>query len=341
LTGSGASAASPRPALLGLLLGAGLLGAILASVQGPALAQALARADAGWLAVVALVTLGSYGTRAWRLGALLRPLVDVPFRRLVTATYIGYMAGLVVPRSNEVIRPWLVARRHGASLGSVFASIVLERIVDVAIILGLFGAGLVLDGGRLDGDWSRRVWAASLVAAVVAAGVLVLLVALQARPEATTRGLTALVRPFAPRVAGLLAHAVASFTSGLGVLRAAPAHLASIALQSVLVWGFVALGVYASNRAFGIDLPWVSALVVLGFVVVGVTLPTPAGMGGFHAAYVVALTALYSVDRERAVAAALACHGVTSAAVLLVGLACLPAEGLTFREAIRGAPRPS
>jgi uncharacterized membrane protein YbhN (UPF0104 family) len=68
---------------------------------------------------------------------------------------------------------------------------------------------------------------------------------------------------------------------------------------------------------------------MLGFLTVGVAVPTPGMVGGFHAAYVVAL-GVFGVPRETATAAAVAAHALSNLPVLLMGLACLPGEGLTL-----------
>jgi len=326
-----------RRALLGAALGAALLAALFASLRGPALADVLRHAALGPLSVVVLVTFGAYGTRAWRFGFLLAPLARVPFRRLLAATYLGYMAGLFVPRVGELLRPWLVGRRHAIPTSAAFASIVLERVFDVVAVLALAGACLLQSGaGRhLDPEWRGRLLIGSLSAGLAALAALSTLVALHARPEPALRLLGVLLRAVPARLASAILTGVGSFVSGLAVLRASLVHLLVIAGQSLLVWTFIATGVYASNQAFGIELPFRAAFVVLAFVLVGVTVPTPGAVGGFHAAYVLALTGLYGVDRERAAAAALACHGLTSLAVLVVGLAFLPGEGLTFRQVTR------
>lgn len=294
-------------------------------------------ADPAALCLVVLASFGTYPTRAWRYGSLLAPLDRVPFRRLVSATYLGYTAGLFVPRVGEVLRPWLVTRGRELPLGAAFAGMVLERLVDVMAILTLTGIGLLAGGGfGLDAPWGSRLEVASLAAGLAALAVLALLMALNARPRQTLRALSACLRPLPDRAAAGIARSAESFLSGLAVLRAPPVHLLLIAGQSLVVWLFGAAGFHAANRAFGLELPFHAALVTLGFVVVGVTLPTPSGAGGFHAAYVLALTAVYGAEPERVAAAALACHGVTSLAVLAVGLAMLPGEGLRLRDLFRG-----
>jgi uncharacterized membrane protein YbhN (UPF0104 family) len=137
------------------------------------------------------------------------------------------------------------------------------------------------------------------------------------------------------KIGGALSRALHSFTSGLGVLQASPSHLAAIAGQSVLVWLLIALALHWSNRAFGIELPFHTAFLMLGFLTVGVAVPTPGMVGGFHYAYRVALTAVFGVDEATAVAAALASHALSNLPVLVLGLVFLGREGLSWGSVAR------
>ncbi len=138
-----------------------------------------------------------------------------------------------------------------------------------------------------------------------------------------------MLRPFPARFAGAVSRGVRSFGEGLAVLKASPSHLAAILGQSVVVWLLLALGIYWNNRAFGLDLPFHTAFLILAFLTVGVSIPTPGTVGGFHAFYRAALTEAYGVDNDVAAAAGIASHALGNLPVLLLGLAFLGREGLT------------
>ena len=104
----------------------------------PTLGRALAKADPLCLAGVVLAALITYLLRAWRWGYLLAPMARVPLGELFSATCIGFMTGLVVPRAGEIVRPYLVARRHPVSISAGFATIILERLFDLLTVLILF-----------------------------------------------------------------------------------------------------------------------------------------------------------------------------------------------------------
>jgi uncharacterized protein (TIRG00374 family) len=325
---------------LGASLGAALLAAIFADARGEVLLSTLAAADPRWLVLVALASFSAYGARAWRIGALLAPLSHIPYSRLLSATYVGYMAGLFVPRSGELLRPWLISRGRSLPAGAAFAAIVIERVLDAATVLALFGTSMLTGGGgqALDPTWRHRLQFGSGLVAALAIATLLALIVLQARPKWVLGTAARALAPLPHGLAEATMHGLRSFSSGLKVLRASPRHLALVACQSLLVWFCIASGAYASSRAFGIDISFQGAFVVLGFIMVGVSLPTPGAIGGFHAAFVLSLTLIHGVGREPAALAAVVCHGINQLCVLLVGLSLLTRAGLSLRGLSRAGP---
>lgn len=320
------------------MLGLALLAIFLRGVDARALAQAFQTADPLLLVGVAFVTVLTYLARSWRWGYLLSPVVRVPFGHLFSATAVGFMAGLVIPRAGEIVRPYLVARRHPISTAAAFASIILERLVDLITVIFLFGLYLYVlptPYSQTSGPLLGILKAGGGMAALGAVVVLGLLLALHLRAEKALAVADRLLRPLPARVARPVAAALRSFASGLAVLQASPTHLMAIAGQSVLVWLTIALGLYWNNLAFGLDLPFHATFLLLGFLTVGVAVPTPGMVGGFHEAYLLALTQAFGVDKQTAAAAGIAAHAFTNIPVLLLGLAFLGREGLSMGKVAR------
>ena len=61
---------------------------------------------------------------------------------------------------------------------------------------------------------------------------------------------------------------------------------------------------------------------------VGVAVPTPAGVGGYHAAYQLGATALYGAAVDQAVGAALVLHIFSFGPVTVLGLLFMAQDGL-------------
>lgn len=317
---------------LSLVLAVGLLFLFFRGVDWNAMGRALRAADPLFLCGVVLVTFVTYAARAWRWGFLLAPLARVPFRHLFSATFIGFMTGLIIPRAQEVVRPYLVARRHPVSTSAAFASIVLERLVDAITVLLLFALYLYVlptPEAQTRGPLIAALKVAGAGAGAFALVILGVLLAWHRHSGSAMRLADRLLRPFPARFAGALSRGVRAFGEGLAVLKASPSHLAAILGQSMVVWLLLALGVYWNNRAFGLQLPFHSAFLILAFLTVGVSIPTPGTVGGFHAFYRAALTQAYGVDNDVAAAAGIASHALSNLPVLVVGLIFLGREGLT------------
>lgn len=322
-----------RRLLLSGLLGAVLLVIFFKGMDWKAVGQAFRQADPLYMAGVVAATLVVYALRAWRWGYLLRPLADVPFGRLFSVTLLGFASGLVVPRAGEVLRPYLVARHHSLRTSAAFATIILERLVDLITVLTLFGLYLYvlpLPAAQQRGPFLTGVKVAGALAAVMAFVALGLLIVLHVAAGRILRVLDHVFSRLPRRVGPALSRALHSFGEGLAVLQAPGSHLMAMAGQSLLLWGAICLGIHWTNLAFGVHLPFHATFLIVGFLTVGVAVPTPGMVGGFHVAYLQALTQNFGVDASTAGAAGIASHALTNLPVLALGLFFLWREGLTF-----------
>src|SRR5262245_49938680 len=321
-----------RRLVLSALLGAALLYIFFKGMDWPAVGQAFRRADPVHMAGVVLVTVIVYLLRAWRWGYLLRPLAAVPFPRLFSTTVLGFAAGLAVPRAGEVLRPYLVARHHSLRTSAAFATIILERLVDLITVLLLFFLylyALPMPATQLQGPALGVIKAAGALAGLAALTVLVLLVALHVWAGRALAILDKVVFRLPRRVAEAVSHGLYNFAEGLAVLQAPGKHLLAIAGQVLLLWCTICLGIHWTNMAFGLTLPYHTSFLIVGFLTVGVAVPTPGMVGGFHLAYQQAL-AQFGIDTATASAAGIACHALSNLPVLVLGLVFLWREGLTI-----------
>ncbi len=108
----------------------------------------------------------TYIVRAWRWQALLQPIGHARFRTAFRTTVIGFAATFLLPaRVGEVLRPYLLARTEGLTFTATFATIIIERLLDVATVVFLFALALPIVGV----DVGTEVETASTLAAVGAA----------------------------------------------------------------------------------------------------------------------------------------------------------------------------
>ncbi len=295
------------------------------------------------LGVVGL-TGAAYWARAWRWGDLMQPIVVVPQRDLLSATVLAFASSLVVPRSGEILRPWLISRRHAITLSAGFATIVIERLVDLICVVLMFTAYLFVlprPASEVSTKWVESLQYGGVVAGAGALVLLAVLLAFHANAEGTVAGIERLFRHAPHWISSRVGSVLHSFSDGLAVLRAPWGHLGLIALQSVVVWLLTAASLHLVQVAFSIDLPFHSAFLIIAFLVVGESIPTPGLIGGFHAFYLLALVEVYGVDRTTAAAAGITAHALTNIPVLAAGAALLGRESLSMgkvAEAVRTEP---
>jgi uncharacterized membrane protein YbhN (UPF0104 family) len=177
-----------------------------------------------------------------------------------------------------------------------------------------------------------RVTFGGIVAAAAAVSASVLLFALAGHPERFGRLVLRIERVLPPSLARAVARFAETFAQGLAVLRR-PGHLAVALLLSFPLWISIAAGIWLTSRAFHITFPFGASFLVMTILVVGVAMPTPGAIGGFHAAYQIAVQMFFAAPTDRAVGGAIVLHAISFLPVTLLGVAFMIAEGLTLDSA--------
>lgn len=292
------------------------------------------RSASPWLLLASIACqVITYLARAWRWQALLAPVGLIRLRPLVRATVIGFAANALLPaRAGEFLRPYLLARREGISATAAFATIILERFLDLAVVVLLFGIFVVwADAATLSADprLFRAVETGGTLAALVAVGVLVAFTVLAGHPERLGQLTARLTRTLPDRLGRALSRAARTFAEGLAAMRR-PALVVRAFALSVPLWLSIALTIWLVARAFHITIPFTGAFLIVALLTVGVAVPTPGGVGGFHYAFRLGVTVFYGVPNERAVGAAIVLHAVSFLPVAALGLLFMAQDGLSL-----------
>jgi glycosyltransferase 2 family protein len=322
--------------LLVVLLTVGLLAFFFRNADMGAVWAETRRARPWPLVAVLGLTALTYVLRALRWQYLLAPLGAVRFSSAFRTTVIGFAAISLLPaRAGEVIRPYLLARREGLPATAAFATVVLERLLDLVTVLILFAVFvLTLNPATLPIDPAHlgRVKLGGIAAAAVAAGALAVAFVAAGHPERLGRLALRVERVLPARLAHAVARLVESFTVGLAVMRQPGRLLVALAL-SLPLWMAIAAGIWLTSLAFHITFPYVASFLVMAVLVVGVAMPTPGAVGGFHAAYQIAVQAFFGAPDDRAIGAAIVLHAISFLPVTVVGIVFMARDGLTFGSA--------
>jgi uncharacterized protein (TIRG00374 family) len=312
-------------------LAAALVGLFLYNVDLRGVASAIVHARYPWLALSLATTFVNLSVRSLRWQYLLEPLGQVSFGSAFRATAVGFAATGVLPaRAGEVIRPYYLARTERMSATGAFATIILERLLDVLTVLALL-ASYVFVFGRDMGAANPAVflalkWAGA-AAGAVSVGALLVLFVMAGDPARLGRTFEHLEQVLPSRLAGLIARVAEKFATGLGAIRR-PGRLLGALVWSFPLWLSIGVGIWAVARAFSLAVPFTGSFLMIALLVVGVAVPTPGAIGGFHEAFRVGATMFYGAPDAAAVGAAIVLHLFSIGPAVLLGLLFAAQQGL-------------
>lgn len=314
----------------GIAISLAFLFLALRNVRPAEMLDAFRRADGRFLApALAAVLLGLFlRSLRWRL--LLLPLGPAATRTLFASLSLGYMANAFMPAHlGEFVRAWHAARKTGIRAGTVLATIVVERILDVASLLALMGAALLVFPFP---SWVRRSGALMLALIVVLSVLLALLRGHRGRAQAACGRILRFLPGAAAARAG---EVLQQFACGLTPLRRR-GHYAAVAGLSLAIWACYALTFQFLFHALGFvaryRLPWSAALVVLVVTTISVVVPSSPGyVGTFHFLCQLSL-GFFQVPRGPALSYAVAAHAFSVLPPFLLGLWFLGRERLSLKS---------
>ena len=315
----------------------------LASFSGLKLLYAVRDANPYYIILALAAIYLCYGIRSLRWQVFQRNIGNANFWKIYKVTLAGFAAIFLLGRAGEPVRPLLLAKKQDLPIADTFGIYVLERIFDMASVAVIAGAGLILFGMRPHaGDLASELeTAAKTTGTILFAGVLAATIALiYLRVHGTAlleRRLHATIQAGGWRSS--LARIVLGFVRGVQTIRTWKDLILATA-YSGLHWLVVALVYYWVSRSFTGTLHTIGvadSLLVLAFTLVGSTIQLPGIGGGSQAGAIIAYTAIFGVEREPAVAAAMVLWAITFAGCGILGVPMLIHEGLGLRDLKRMA----
>nr|WP_298437730.1 lysylphosphatidylglycerol synthase transmembrane domain-containing protein [Geobacter sp.] len=316
---------------LGLAVSFALIFILFRHVDSRQLLAALRSVDPRYLSLAVFATFLGYFFRALRWKYLVKPLKKAAFGNLFSATLVGYMANNLLPaRLGEFVRAYALAQREQIDGSAVFATLVLDRLLDgftvlLLLLIALFGVRFPAGGeaaqkGLVVGGW---VTLGIYLAAIV------VLAFLKRNTTGTLRFLETCLKPFPRRFAERIIPLVGAFIGGIR-LSTRPRDLWALCWTSLVTWGIATVTVDFVLRAFAISLPLTASVFILVLLVFAVMVPaSPGFIGTYHAACTYGLLA-FGVEREMALSVAIVVHAVNFFPVIAAGLLCLWRSRITL-----------
>lgn len=299
-------------------------------------ADSLRNVDWTWMAGALALILATYAGRALRWEVMLRPLTQPDFLGVLSSTCIGFTAVVLFGRAGEPVRPYLIARKEGVSFPSQMAAWVVERILDLLMILLIFGIALtqVSRSAIEHGPTVKHTLeAGGSLAGLAGALCLALLVALrQFKGNVQKRLLEALA--FLPDALHKRFEIFfTAFGEGMQSTRSSSFTFLLIAYTAI-EWMVIVGSYFCVFRAFPATatLGLTDIIIVLGFVTFGSVLQIPGVGGGMQIVTVLVLTEFYGIGLEAASSIALTLWVVSFVVIVPVGLILAFHEGIKWRN---------
>lgn len=285
-------------AVLGIGISIASLWFVMRGVDFASVAAILRTAIPAWILATVLLQMLDVLLRASRWQRLVAPIKWIRFRAMLAYLLIGYLANNILPaRLGELVRSHYLGDREGVSRASALGTVVVERVVDTAVVVTIGAIAIFV-------LHVRGVVASAVLVGLAVTGLLVVGLAL---------GIVAHRLPGADRLIAIaerrprIAEIGRRLHDGLAVA-GRPRTLTEAVGLSVVAWAASLLAVATAGQALGIELTIGEAALLSAGVALATAIPSgPGYLGTFELAFVTIGTAI-GLTRDEAFALGLLVH---------------------------------
>jgi len=315
--------------LLGILISGIFVYLSFRDVNFQEMLAALKGANYFWLLPVFFFMLTSHWLRAVRWRYFLKPIKDIQPHPCFSALMIGYAANNILPlRLGEFLRAFAIGKSQNIPKSSAFATIIVERLIDLLCLLVLLASTVLLY------PLPEMIKNSGYAIFALTVWTIVFLIFLMEKTEATI----ALLQKILPaKLFRLLQRVVRAFLQGFAVLKKSE-HYLQVVILSVLVWALYVAVVYTSFYAFDLhekyQLNLFSGLVVLVMVTIGIMIPSSPGFIGTYHYFCKQSLSLFGVPESEALSFAVISHAMNTIPYTIIGLVYFWKENLRFSDAV-------
>jgi uncharacterized protein (TIRG00374 family) len=241
---------------------------------------------------------------------------------LISTNVLGFSAIYVFGRPGELVRPlWLTQKEHIPLTASV-ATIIVERVLDLVMLIAMFGLALWLvelpAGTQHTLAWMKG--RASIIVASAAIAI-ALLFFFRSKVEGIVRYV-----PF-QRLVSLLRN----FAKGLSFLDTYQSFTLALT-HSVIVWVVIVLQFWFMLLGMNFRFSLAAATLVMVGTAIGSVAQIPGIGGGFQIAFAFCMTTFFAVPAEQATAAALVAWVSSYVPTVLAGGVYMISHGLSLKD---------
>ena len=315
---------------IGILISAVFIYLAFRKVDFGLMLHSFRSANYWYLVPIFFILFAGFYLRALRWRYFLDPIMRLDTGSLFTALMVGYAVNVVMPAHlGEVVRAHLLSRKRPVSMGCAFATIVVERIIDVFSLLILLAFSMTIH------PFPRWVVASGYVMLGGAVFLFATLCVSRRYEQKALKALRLIMKPLPPRFSERIELWVSLFLGGIVPLKQGVDYFL-VGVLSVAIWACYGLTfhlfLYAFDFVEAYKLVWYVALVLLVITTISIVVPSSPGyVGTFH--YLCQLSlGLFGVPAAPALSYATVAHAVCFIPVFVVGLILANYEGMSMRR---------
>ena len=287
-----------------------------------------------------VIILLSYVFRAYRWQALLEPSLKVNVGGLYSPMMVGFMGNFLPARAAEILRPYLLSKKYDITFTAAFASIVMERLFDMIILLLIFIWVFWFEADAFSSNIEFSGFSVQEMAikfgqiCVLAVIALMVFIYLLLNHKKKVMKIVGWFLGFMnEKWADKIKHLLDEFTMGCEVVKNF-GTLAKISVYSVLVWVANIFWVYPLYFAFDLQYKTIPSLLILGVMVAILIsiLPTPGFLGSYNAGIVIALHEVMGESEIKSVSLGMVGWALFSGAILAGGLYFIFHEHMSLKD---------
>jgi uncharacterized protein (TIRG00374 family) len=298
----------------------------LKKVDAKGIGESLRNADLFYFFLTILITFIAFFLRAVRWKVLLSPLKAFPLSLIFKATMIGFMCNYTLPaRVGEVVRAYLIGTRGNISKSAAFATIIVERVMDLftlsffaTIILIFFPLPLYL----------KRIGLTVFILNVL---IFVFLVIIHKKSISFIRIIEKPLTIFGDGAKKKIKILLSAFIEGLEIL-GDPSSFLTAAGISFGIWVITGLLFYVLFFSLSIRLPLYAAFLDMVILTFGIMIPSTAGFIGTFQFFVKEGLMIFNIDPNVALGYSILLYATQFLLVVGVGLISLWLWGLNFKD---------
>jgi uncharacterized protein (TIRG00374 family) len=291
--------------------------------------ELIKNANLYWITLAMLIFVSSFFVRTIRWYFLLLPLKKIGVFRSFHFLIFGFFMNNVLPlRLGEFVRAKIAGERLQISRSGVFATVVIERLIDIIVfIICFFLIAIFVDIPQ----WLKNTF---LMCALIFGTITIVLFFMSKKKEEFLRLISKI--KLSKKILDIIMSMFSKFTTGLCFFDNWRVIL-KVFILSFFVWVVEAYSYMLFFKAFGVDISVMQAIFVIVVIGVGVIIPTAPGyIGAVEFMGVVAL-GVFGIEQSVAFTCIASLHFADMVAFYVMGFIGIAKEKVSFYDLFKFA----